>query len=651
MFEVLPALGNAGEIRGEDLPYSRDWVDVLGRQLEDADIVRISSAQTAHTASSDDEASVWAPRQTALTTRVMDHLVGFGIRARETAADSAFAIIDLSGLDVHDALRLVRHIHQARLRSMPIWRHGSEVFYGPLAIPMHTACWNCCRLRLFDSISGASHPRALEEPVAARVAAENVLLALRYPDVAAYGCVVIQGDEISTLHSVLPMPWCETCGGAAAIVGPSKLASLTHSLHVPEELRLLADPRAGLVRRVLLYDGDGTDTAVVPSCSSVVMAPYRDGHGLRPSFNGEGKGATREDAIRSALGEGLERYAASLWDVSTLTYAPFSTLADRAFDPRWLVLYDDAVYARPGFPYSRFDPDRRMLWAPGHWLDTNELVQVPALATYMNFPVAADERFCQTTSSGLAAGTTLEDAALRALYELIERDAFMLFWLARRPGRRVAEDGCDHATSQALRDTERLGATTELYVLDVGTRHPTCVCLGLGDGHSWPGITIGLGTHADIDIALQRAVFEHGHYGAYMRRLMQDGRHRDVLKNEDVVTSLDHALYYVHPAHATGLDSFRGGTEAPVSLASLRSSYRQPANLSTCVSRLLEAGIRTAAVDVTSPDVKLAPIRVVRAFGVYMQPIYFGNAHPRVKNPRLDRLRSSAVETNPHPIA
>ena len=69
-------------------------------------------------------------------------------------------------------------------------------------------------------------------------------------------------------------------------------------------------------------------------------------------------------------------------------------------------------------------------WATGRWLDSGEPVAVPALATYLNFPAPSSEQFGQTTSNGLAAGASLEEATLSALYELIEHDAFMLFWLA-----------------------------------------------------------------------------------------------------------------------------------------------------------------------------------------------------------------------------
>ena len=227
----------------------------------------------------------------------------------------------------------------------------------------------------------------------------------------------------------------------------------------------------------------------------------------------------------------------------------------------------------------------------------------------------------------------------------------MLTWLAKKQPSRIDISSCDDITRYALSEVERLGGAPELYLIDVGTRHPTIVCLGLGDGQAWPGVTVGLAAHADPLVALHKAVLEHGHYGTYMRRLMVEGRHRSIREAAEVRTNLDHGLYYIDPSRVGGLASFRGSEEAHLSLADLRDQFRQPATLDACVACLLQSGIRPAAVDVTSPDVALSSIRVARAFGTFMQPIHFGSAYRRLDNPRLRALLSGSADTNPHPIA
>lgn len=644
--EVLPAFSQDDDLQPPDADSRLDPAFV--NQLQQLGIIGLSTGAKISPRDLSRESRIGISPVTPLALRALDRLVALGFQPAEPPlAGGAFVIADLRGLEDAVSLRLVREIFQGGCRAIFIWHHGGETFYGPIHEPGATPCWHCFSRRFADTLHHADAPAIQDEAAAARIIAENVRAAIRHPEVAGYGCVVADDGSNSSLHSVVPMPWCAVCGG---VVDASRLPRLTHSRRVPEGMRLLADPRGGLVRQIFIFEGDDQAAPAVPSCCSVKLAPYQDERFSRPSFNGEGKGATPEDAARSAIGEGIERYAASLWPSDALTYASFDELAGHAFDPRWLVLYDEAQYTRRDFAYARFDPQRSMHWTVGQWLDSGAAVQLPALATYLNFPAAAPERFVQTTSSGLAAGDFFDAAALGALYELIERDAFMLSWLARRPGQRIDPAGCHELVAQALKEVGELGARVELFLLDAGIGFPTVICLGLGDGQSWPGATLGLGTHADVDVALRKAVFEHGHYGPYLRRLMQEGRHKDVRRHSDVRGTLDHGLYYVYPEHAAALGFFRNAGPA-VSLQELRSRYRQQPTLSACVSGLLKAGIRTAAVDVTSPDVAMAGIRVVRAFGVNIQPIHFGFGNERLHNPRLTALLSDKAETTPHPLA
>jgi ribosomal protein S12 methylthiotransferase accessory factor len=86
-------------------------------------------------------------------------------------------------------------------------------------------------------------------------------------------------------------------------------------------------------------------------------------------------------------------------------------------------------------------------------------------------------------------------------------------------------------------------------------------------------------------------------------------------------------------------------------VAELRERYSQKPTRSACVAALAGAGIRVAAIDVTSPDVALTPLRVARVFGEYLQPIHFGAGNHRTNNPRLHRWLSGQPAQEPHPVA
>jgi ribosomal protein S12 methylthiotransferase accessory factor len=581
--------------------------------------------------------------ETRLVERTTHLLTSAGFEITSPNQDSDFVFSDLSDLPDHDSIRMANEWMRRGRRSISIWRRGEEILLGPITAPRKSACWHCAQQRLADSldyeVAGVE-----DHPALAKAIVENIILAVRYPEVAGYGCLVSISQSI-VLHTISPMPWCPTCGG----VSQSPWPPINHSLLVPEQFRPVADPRAGPLKHLFIFGGSPDDSPDMPICASCVMALPLPDIGKKRILHGEGKGETREHAIISAIGEGIEHYSASLWNRSELTRGSAETLGNRVFDPQWLVHYDAEQYALRNFPYRPLAPDTVLLWARGCWLDTGAPVLVPAQATYLGFN--DDElTFGQTTSSGLAAGNSFEDAALRALYELIERDSFMLHWLAGLAGERIDPDGCDGATKQALEEASRLGAETEVYLLDVGVGCPTVICLGFGDGDSWPGATIGLGTHADVEVALRKAVFEHGHYGPYMRRLMREGKHQNIVAPEDVLNSVDHGLYYCHTQNAGQLSSLRQPNTS-INLPALRKRYRDEANLTVCTARLLESGIRAAAVDVTTSDILAAGLRVVRAVGTYAQPIHFGYGCERRNNPRLKTLAKTNIQTSPHPIA
>ena len=589
---------------------------------------------------------VGIPRRTRLTSLASTALCELGVTTTSNLLDASFVLMDLSGLPTEDAFGLAKEVHRTGISSVAVWTVGGKAIFGPLSRPGRTACWNCAGIRFADpppgQISSVSSERS------AQLAAELVFLAVSYGELTPYGSALVGEGDSWSIHNVVPVPWCALCGG----VRPEDYESsgIVHSLLIPEKLRVLAGTHGGIIKKLLLFDS-GDELPPVPSCAVAQIAGFNGSNIAFPALTGEGKGATQEDAVWSAIGEGIERYSASMWDPDQLLYATFDDIASWAFDPRCLVLYDDEQYIDPTFPFTRYELSQPIQWAVGRWLDNGTRTAVPALATFLGFPAPQSERFAQTTSNGLAAGGSLENATLSAIYELIERDAFMLFWLARLPGTRVADKGLSPAARDALRGVERLGATTELYLIDAGLGHPTMVCIGFGDGQTWPGVTIGLGTDADATRALEKAIFEHAHFGVYLRRLMLEDRHNRFMDASEVKSALDHGLYYVNPDKSRALDPLRASTDDPVTLSEVRARYQLPSDLSSCVRRLRASGIRLASVDVTSPDVALGPLRVVRVVGTYMQPIHFGVGNRRLRNPRLHSTLVGAPEILPHPIA
>ena len=378
---------------------------------------------------------------------------------------------------------------------------------------------------------------------------------------------------------------------------------------------------------VLFGPSDGREEGP-PVCAVAVARGWR----------GFGKGITQTAALASAVGEALEQYAASQVQRDQLRRAAFWEIEGQAFDPRWLGLYSIDQYGRTGFPYRPFDPERPLHWTLGKWQDNGESVYVPAFAVWLT-SAFEDEALCQVTSNGLASGTTLSDAAERAVLELRERDAFLSSWIALRPKTRVALDELDFPITGIVEHLRSRGASMEVYLVEEGPQAFVAVSIGLGNGNDWPAVTIGLGAGVEWRDAVNKAILEHGQTGPFLARIWRNRELPIPQSRDDIHTLRDHALYYCDPAHAPEFDLWRigsGRADAPV--------------------RRVEHGIRrkparVAIVDLTPADLQDSPFRIVRAVARGLEPLWYGNGYERALSDHLRALLNGR-EPNPapHPI-
>ncbi len=589
---------------------------------------------------------------------------------------------------------VARFAHAAGAISLSAHIEGLEAVIGPAVVPGQTACWNCCRLRRLANSDKAEADHALHASLLAerpRRRARTHLspttgllghaLALLALDLLASpsatplaGRLLIRNliELTTSLHTVLRLPWCDVCGGAhsalhdgAALEGSG--VQLDAARDLDELRRMLAgivDARAGIVPSLELDSSGPGLYPEAPRTATATLSAYTEGryHArcCGESSIGAGKGVTALDAMIRAVGEAVERYSAarferraclraSVAEMKAMVSAdPVAASPSDYLAPEQLCLYEESQYARPGFPFARLDESARIDWVLGRWLDTGAPVYAPALPTFYNYPSRAGGGFCQVTSNGLAAGATRADASMRAAVELIERDAFMISWLARLPGRRIAlDDSIDPGTREVARQIAERGARLELYLLDVGLAVPTVLAVGFGDGRRWPGATVAMAAHLSPRAAIRKAVLEQGHVGPYLRRLMLEGNQIIPERPEDVRTLSDHAIYYFPPSRASAFAFLDAGERTPAA------QLEEPADLSLggLVARVRAAGHRVAVVDVTSPDLVGTPFRIARALGPGFQQIHFGHALGQLGNPRLLAMAPHGINPDPHPMA
>lgn len=600
--------------------------------------------------------------------------------------DWDLAIVTL-GKDAHFWTHKVsEYVHQHTIKTLYGHLDGLESWIGPvvnLDDASSGSCWNCLRLRKLGTEQHTelahelqkshknnrdSRARSMLTPMSAITGQQLAMEALKilwgYTDTDLSSRVIVQNliTNKSQKHAIIPIPWCEVCGFDHSHADHHNLSMHQETNSASNPLNQLqdvdqfeslfegwVDPVTGIVRQLT---GHAPHLPDFPITASAGVSSFTEGE-FDPRASGQvgsGKGLDHISAHISAVGEALERYSAARYQLSDFKYASISQLHGDYVDPDTLVLYSNKQYSTPNFPFHKWQRKQKIHWCKGSWLASDKPVWVPALVSYFNFACDYKEQFSQVSSNGLAAGQDNDDAALRACYELIERDAMMLTWYAQLPCERLSYEALNEGKMRVMiDDLTKLGVELECYLLDVGLHVPTVVCLALGDGYRTPAASVALATHGDIKVAMRKAILEQGHVMPYLCQLMRSGNH--IPQHVSEVTSLeDHAAYYFSKSKLAAFDFMR----RPLSEAKTVDewSYDVIKDVNQLKQRLDDAGVEVAIVDVTSPDMALSPFRVARAIGVNMQPIHFGEQFKRVDNPRLRKLlQGRPVNNEPHPIA
>ena len=631
--------------------------------------------------------------------RVVDPRAGgrpHGTLDADADADAIRGVLDGCDLafgcwDLRDAAAMHRLNRVALDLSVPVLYselRATSTLAGPLVLPGRSACWMCYRMRLVAAAPDFTEAMAFEEhldhvrrpapaprpslpPLAQHLASMLAVEALRialnlHPPVHVDTVVeydALTGDVAN--RPVLAVPECPVCSKKAPrhqppideLVTPGPRSDL---LGVADRL---TDPRTGVVIELAAVAREPTESPM-PHIWRARVANHR----FLPEHDAEragcsGKGMTVDEARTSCLGEAVERYSGACWSDDELTVSRRSALDGPSLDPRALVLFDDEQYGE--LPYSPYRDEAELTWFGCRSLVSGDLVQVPASAVVMDYPVRSPDEFLfPITSNGLAAGPTLPDAVLAAVCEVLERDALLVAWYNRLPGKPYdpsTHPDADVRTLAAL--WERRGVVLELVRLP--TDHPVAVFMAIlrpQDPAQVPAAVVGLGAEIDPLGAARKAALEVGQVRPSLARYARGPgatRAAELLADPASVTTLEeHALLYSRPEMAEAFDFLRG---APGEWPAPRTVTTADA-LRSIVAALAADGGDVLYANLTPPDMAALGLHTARAVVPELQPISFGRGERRLGGRRLYELPvrlglrsrpATAAELNPlpHPIA
>jgi oxazoline/thiazoline synthase len=569
-----------------------------------------------------------------------DALRDFGVRIAKKSSELTVTLVgDYLDQRLADANRL--HLSN---RTPWVLAQPSGIFplVGPIFTPGKGACWMCVaeRMRRNREVKAM-----LENEDARRIAVSPLtrhpvgqsgiqLAALEIAKAIGTGFRTDLLDHIVSLdllgsavvrHHVAKRPQCPACGhkelrdprrspapiklsaGGKAVMTSGGYRTVSSRATVAR-FRRHVSPLTGVVSRLQRIEADlplNTNFHATHNFS----APAKTVHELRAGLGGGsfGKGSTAEQGEASALMEAIERYSGVFQGDEIRTKKRFIDFSPgEVIHPNDVLLFSDAQYRRaltalPGSEVTEtptvFDPKAEIEWSPLWSLRDGRFKYLPSVILY--FFYGGPGAF-HADSNGCAAGNAREEAIVQGFLELVERDAYAIWWYNRLQMPQLDlsrfRDSYIHDLQKQLGDAGR-----RLWVLDITNDLgvPTFVAMThwIKDGRE--NIEFGSGAHFDPRIALLRALTE---LNQFLSIGLMDGGSGDK-SSLDGTTPLrlqDHP--YLTPSTASPI---KRGPDATFDQLDTREQVM------TCVRVAERAGLDFLVLDQTRPDIEVPVVRVV----------------------------------------
>lgn len=378
-----------------------------------------------------------------------------------------------------------------------------------------------------------------------------------------------------------------------------------------------------------------------------------------------------KELFSKALGEFLERYFTTIYKKKNLL----------AVSPRELkrknVPYLDLKNAgNLGFHFTDrhqrpWNEDDIFFWEKATRLSTGETARVPAQLVYWNYILSEDPpepRLQESNTNGAGGMFTAEEATLNALYELIQRDAFLVHWLLAISPPKVDPDSVpDDAFQRILKESRRYGFKMHCLNTTLDTGIPSFNVVLIDESKKGPSFAIGGGCEADPAKAIAHAAKEAWGIYYWMRwdgALEKNFRLPDNYRPfaDPMVDQKNRARLWSKPEMIKHGEFFFSGPAKKLR----EYAFTYPINFATKGGELKEAvsrvealgpGYETYAVLVRHPILTKLGYHVARVIVPKLVPLYLHENYAPVNAVRIQEIarkigrQNNNLNTIPHPFA
>jgi ribosomal protein S12 methylthiotransferase accessory factor len=225
-----------------------------------------------------------------------------------------------------------------------------------------------------------------------------------------------------------------------------------------------------------------------------------------------------ETAISKSVGELLERFVGTVYDVTSFPRYNIEEARKRRKEhvlPEVITKFSpEQIRHHQEFRYSE---KTALRWARVKNLTEKRIALLPAQLMFWGYTpfrnVETEPLLLPITTNGLAGHFTFEEAALAAIREYVQRDAFLIYWMNTLSPRRIDLSDMPQSTEIAamFRELAHYGAAAHFLDLTVDTGIPSVACVLITNESTHPIMTVGAGNGDTAEEAILNAYFEAIH--------------------------------------------------------------------------------------------------------------------------------------------
>lgn len=355
------------------------------------------------------------------------------------------------------------------------------------------------------------------------------------------------------------------------------------------------------VRQILALPGD-------PRIYSACCIPAEVGCFLGAGIEGHSGavGFSWEEASAAAVGECVERYCCASYAWEELIYASRTELGGAGAGMEEIQLYSTAQYEHPAFPFAPWRDDMPIYWTPGASLLSGRSRHIPAALVYIPYRPRRDcprDFVGLSVSSGQACAGDRTRAVLSGLYEVVERDAFMIRWVRRMPPSRI--DFLRSAALAAIYDRHFADSMVRFEVFDLTLDIAIPTVLGVARTYSAHGPILAVGAASDLseEKAIVKALKESYQSIVWARELLAERpAWRPASDYANVRGFDDHVRLYAEPDMACHLDFILDVTDEQAPRYAPK--FGNPEEELRCALAAVDrVGLDAVVVDTTSSEI------------------------------------------------